>query len=182
MAGPKLSYFPTILIYIDHPNKEEDQRHKAGFSRGVKVVRWLMERMSIDPSQFAIEFTLKCFKTPQQLKQKAERLECIYACEEHRIAEIRRMKPKAIVAMGPISCEAWFNGGTTKNHEGASHSHKVAALKSLINKVWVTYNPAIVYESPGESVGLYRVLFVACEEAGLKPQHNPNCKSFDFEL
>lgn len=182
MAGPSLSTSPKILIYIDHPNKEEDQRHKSGFSRGVKVVRMLLDRMSIPADQVTIEYTLKCFKTSQQLKKKDERIFCVKACEEYRLEEVRRLGPKAVVAMGPISCEAWFAGDQIKNREGVQWTHRVHSLKDVIEKVWVTYNPAIVYESSAETVGLYRVLFTAAEEIGLKPKHNPDTKPFDYEL
>lgn len=183
MEGPLKTENPKLLIYVDHPSMEEDKKRKAGSSDIIQMVLWLLDRMSVSPRDVSIQFSLKCYKSKQQLRKKDERLEAIQACSNHRLSETKffHTSLKSIVAMGPISCEAWFNGAQAKTKAGWKWQ---SPFTKIVERIWVTNSPAsaVPPASASASVELYRVLFCAAEEANLNPHHNPNCKPYPFEV
>lgn len=182
MDGPLQSSSVKLLIYVDCPTEEEDKKHKAGSSENIKMIRWLLERMSVQPEDVSIQFTLKCFKPKNALTKKEERLSAIQACSIHRMEDIKRQSPIAIVSMGSIGCEAFFGGAQLKTKEGTKSNPHDKEIKTIVNQVWQAYSPAYATQSPAESLRLYRVLFRAAEDAGLKPVHNPNVKPYEFNI
>jgi uracil-DNA glycosylase len=181
MDGPLKTEYPKLLIYVDNPSMEEDKKRKAGSSDVIQMVLWLLDRMSVSTKDVSIQFTLKCYKSKKQLKKKDERLEAIKACSVHSIGEFSQLSPRTIICMGPISCEAFFNGAQAKTKAGWKWQ---SPATKIVERVWVTNSPAsaVPPASPSESVELYRVLFKAAEEAGLNPCHNPNCKPYPFDV
>lgn len=169
---------PVLAIFLDFPNWEEDKRHKFGYSRGTKLITWMLDRMSVGLDNVAIQFTLRCHKQDKQLSSKASRLAAIEGCSIHRFALLQKIKPKAIVAMGKISCEAFLDGAQHGDKEGTSWK---PAEKQVTPRIWVSYAPGYALQSPAESPGIYRVLWRAAEQAGLTPKTNLNIPVFDYD-
>lgn len=167
-------------IFLDHPTLEEDKRHKTGFSDSMRALWWLLEKMSVDKEDVLIDYVLKCFRPDKVARQKAERLACIEGCATHRFALLQMNPVKSLVVMGRIACEAFLNGADLKSKEGCYWQPAEAKVQAIINKLWVTYSPAYIIQSPSESPRLYRVLFRAAEEANLNPKWNPKVKPLDL--
>lgn len=183
MDGPLQSTSAKLLIYVDSPTEEEDKKHKAGSSKNIKMVRHLMDTMSLDPKDVSIQFTLKCFKPKHALTKKEERLQAIKACFEHTSQQIRQLvSVKSIVTMGAASCEAFFGGAQLKTKEGTKSNPHDKEIRAKVNQVWIAYAPAYADATPAETLRLYRVMFRAAQQAGLNPVFNPNAKPYDYNL
>jgi hypothetical protein len=52
-------------------------------------------------------------------------------------------------------------------------------MKQFIKHVWIGFSPGLVKEKPSEAGSIYRVLFVAAEEAGLNP-HVAKIAPYEF--
>lgn len=183
MRGIEKSDSPKMAIYLDNPSREEDIRHKPGTSRMMGLLRWLLARMSVSENDVLITFTLKCHKGKEMTKKNA-RLAALDSCSYHRREELNRFKSslKAIVVMGGMGAEAFLGGKQLKNVEGANWQPHETFVSKIVNRVWFSYSPAYADEKPAETPALYRVIWTAAVEAGLKPKHNPNVKPFDFDL
>jgi uracil-DNA glycosylase len=102
------------------------------------------------------------------------------ACSYYRVATLQQIRPRAIVAMGAIAVEAFTGSNELKNFEGARWTPSEPFVRELVEGVWACYSPAYPLQDPAASVGIYRTLFSAAEEAGLNPQFNPNVTHFDY--
>lgn len=165
---------PSMIIFLDNPSQEEDRRHKAGESKYARFVIWLMSRMSIPPSEYRIEYTIRCHAEPKAIKTIAQFTQPLEACGLHRFASLQKYKPKVIVGLGRLSCRAFTGSLDQGNYEGTKWSFRKG-------EVWIGYNPAYAFQAPAESLRIYRVLFAAAQDAGLKPVFNPKVKPFDFD-
>ena len=166
---------PKLIIFLDNPSQEEDRRHKIGEGKYIRLVIWMMERMSIPPSEYRIEYSIKCHAEPTDLKTIAAFEQPLSACGIHRFASLQKFKPKAIVGLGRLTCRAFLGSLDQGEFEGTSwptHGDRT---------IWIGYNPAYAFQNPSEALRIYRVLFAAALEAKLKPKFNIKSKPFDFD-
>ena len=63
--------------------------------------------------------------------------------------------------------------------EGTSWISRDPIFREFVPHVWITYNPAYGVQDPSETVGIYRTLYSAAIEAGLKPKWNKT-PTFDY--
>lgn len=173
----------SLILFLDSPTFDDDHKGRFGFSDSTKLLSWLIQRAGLSLREgVRIEYTLRCAKPKRSLSTKAARAECIEACSEYRFATLQTLKPKAIVAMGAISCEAFLAGCAHGKKEGWHWETREKSIASIVSRTWVTYSPGYAIEKPAEVGRIYRVIFRAAEAAGLKPQFNPNVKPFPFEI
>lgn len=169
-----------LVVFMDSPNFVEDRRGVGMVSEGAEWVRWAFRRMSIEDGYF-MEYTLKCStKRDKSFGKKHYRSTCIDSCSAYRIATLQLFRPKAIVAMGAVSCQMVTGKDKVSLHEGTTWTPVDPEMRDFIDHVWVTYSPLYVLEAPAESVGIFRVLWHAAIEAGLNPVINPDVKPFDY--
>ena len=178
--SPLVGENPQIAIFLDYPSKEEDQRHRLGFSRGLELVRFLLARNGISEGEVLFSHVLRCYKPDKVLTKKWEKQEAIDACKKHRFALLQTYRPKAIVAMGPVACQAFLHT-EPKDRDGEKWKPVEPEVAAIVDKVWATYNPGSGIQDPTECVGLSRVLWRAAEEAGLHPYFNRDVNPFDFQ-
>lgn len=178
--NPIVGASPKLAIFLDTPSKEEDMRHRLGFSRGLELVRWLLARNGISEGEVLISHVLRCHKPDKTGTKKFEKQAFIEACSTHRFALLQTYRPKALVAMGPIACEAFLHT-EPKDRDGEKWKPVEPEVAAIVDKVWATYNPGYGIQDPTECVGLSRVLWRAAEDAGLKPYFNKDIKPFDFQ-
>lgn len=166
-----------LLIFLDAPGLVEDRRSKSFVSDGAEYLDHLMALMSIPRSQYYLEYIVKCYPKPCKIYgQKAPRQQMIEACTRYRIATLQFVKPKAIVCMGSVACEAVMGSTKVGEFEGTKWTPYEPLTREYVNDVWITYNPAYGLEAPAEAVGIYRVLFTAAQDAGLNPLWNNKVK------
>lgn len=170
-----------LLIYLDYPTEIEDRRHRSMVSNAVELLRWMLSRMSIAPNEYYIDYVIKCYpKRCKTFTKKADRLSFVEACSEYRIATLQSIRPKSIIAMGRVACEAFTGSSEIKNYEGTSWTPYEPAVRNYVERVWITYSPAYALQDCAESVGIYRVLQHAAIDAQLNPKFNPKIKMFDY--
>ncbi len=168
---------PKIIVFLDGPSSEEDKRHEAGHSKYVKFVQWLFKRMSIPPSEYRIEFSLRCFAEPDAIKTKELVSPLLDSCYIHSLATLQRYPKAILIGMGKLTCFQFLGSLQHGQYAGCDWIFQ----KKTGRKIWLTYSPGAVFQSPAESPAMYRVLYKACEQAKLKPLFNPNTEPFDFE-
>jgi uracil-DNA glycosylase family 4 len=170
-----------LAIYLDAPTIVEDRRHKSFVAEAAEYLKWLLKRMSVSSADVYIDYVLKCYpKTNKNFGKKAYRGQMLEACSTYRVATLQLIKPLAIVAMGRTACEAFTGSQEIGEYEGARWVPTEPRIREIVDGVWVTYSPGYALESPAESVGIYRILFAAAEEAGLKPQLNKKVIPYDY--
>lgn len=161
----------------------EDRRARPMLSEGADLIRWMMKRMSVAREDYYLDYVLKCYPNPKVVKSfgnKAFRTQMIEACAHYRLATLQLLKPKAIVVMGATACEAFLGSEKVGEYEGARWIPNEPFVRESVEGIWITYAPGYALKGPSESVGIYRTLFAAAEEAGLKPKLNKQLEPFDY--
>jgi uracil-DNA glycosylase family 4 len=175
------SWDAALVVYLDAPTIVEDKRGQGLVSDAASFLKWLLRRMSVDTSQVYVDYVLKCYtKSNKNFGKKAYRQQYIEACSVYRFATLQQIKPKALVAMGATACEAFVGSEKVANYEGTSWTPIEPRVREVIDRVWVTYSPAYALQDPAESVGIYRTIFAAAQEAGLKPKLNDKIILYDY--
>lgn len=170
-----------LAIFLDAPTIVEDRRKKPFVAEAAAFLRWLLRRMSVDPQKVYMDYVLKCYPKPNKnFSKKAFRQEMLEACSYYRVATLQQLKPKAILAMGKTACEAFTGHEKVGEYAGARWTPNEPAIRELVDGVWICYSPAYALEDHAESVGIYRTIFAAAEEAGLKPKLNTKIPLYDF--
>lgn len=168
---------PKVVVFLDNPSSEEDRRHEAGFSKYVQFVVWLFKRMSISKEDYRIEFSLRCYAEPDAIKTKVLVEPLLNSCYIHSVTTLQRYSKAILVGMGKLTCFQFLGSLQHGQYAGCDWEFQ----KKTGRKMWITYSPGAVFQSPAESPAIYRVLFRACEQANLKPKFNPNIQLFDYE-
>lgn len=158
----------SLAILLDQPTMVEDKRKKSFVSESADFVKYCLRRMGIDPDTVYLDYIVKCYgKLPTK---KDERNVLVNACE-YKLAALQTFKSlKAVVVLGKVGCE-WVTGGSILG-DWAGADWPLArnhTMHCIIPKVWVGYSPGYAMEKPSESGGIFRVIWKAAEEAGLKP-------------
>jgi len=171
-----------LFIFLDAPNIVEDKRHRGIVSDGVEWLKWALRRMSVSRQDVYVDYVLKCYPgRSKDFKKKALRAEMVEQCFHYRVATLQHVKPKAIVAMGRFACEALTGrSDKVKESEGTTWTPSEPAVREFVPHVWVSYSPAYVLQDMGESVGVFRVLWHAAVDAGLKPKLDGGVAPFDY--
>lgn len=175
---------PRLMVYLDHPNIVEDKRGRGAVSQGAELLGWMFRRMSIAKADVYIDYVLKCYpsgskESRKHIKTKANRQQCYEACSTYRIATLQLLRPKAIVVMGAKACEAFLGSDKVGDWEGAKWIADEPFVRDFSPEVWVTYSPFYALQSPAESVEIFRVLWHAALDAGLKPKIDKAVKPYD---
>ena len=104
----------------------------------------------------ALDYTLRCYPNGNLPTTKAGRSTCIAECSRFRFASVAKVKPKAIVTLGQVSCEA-FTGVTEVKRVAET---PVRAWEGMVSQfvphVWVGYSIAYALVSPAASIGIFR--------------------------
>src|SRR5437016_4260245 len=90
-----------LLIFLDEPNVVEDRMGKGIVSEGADLLRFFLQRMSLSPKDYYIDYVLKCYhaKCPS-FSKKANRQNFIESCSVYRLATLQLLRPLAVVGMG----------------------------------------------------------------------------------
>ena len=174
---------PRLMIFTDHPDYFADHTKRPYAYDTGKFLDWLFKRMSIDPeTDVGYDYTIRCYPAGGLPKSKAGRAPYIEECSQHRFATIAKFKPKAIVAMGTATLEAFTGKAKMGDYHGTTLIPWEGAVREHTSILWACYSVGYALKSPSETPSIFRVLFRAAESAGLKPRLNPNVAPFKWSI
>lgn len=172
-----------LVIFMDAPSLVEDRRHHSFVSDGAALLKWMLNRMSVNINHVYFDYILKCYPGKcREYSKKAYRLNFIEACSTYRVATLQHIRPRAVIGMGSKCCEAFLGSDKVALYEGTDWTPMEPMMRDYVDKVFITYSPAYALEDAAESVSIYRTLWAAAEKAGLKPRFNKYLKAFDYGI
>lgn len=169
-----------LVVFTDHPDYFADNAGRPYSLDPKRMLDWLFARMSVDAERVAYEYTLRCYAKGSLPSTKADRSVCIEECASYRFATLAKIRPKAIAVLGQVSCEAF----TGKTQLGAFVGRRLRAwepvVRDCVSEVWIGYSINYILTSPSDTPGVFRVLFQAAQDAGLKPKLDPTVPPFQW--
>lgn len=169
-----------LIIFLDSPNKIENQRHRGMVSDATEWLLWAFRRMSILNGVY-LDYVVKCNTSGnKEFGKKHERAHIVETCSVYRIATLHKIKPTVIVAMGKIACSAFLGQEKVGLVEGTNWIPNEPFVREHVSHVWASYSAAYPLQDPAESVTVFRTLWQAAIEAGLNPTINKEVTPFDY--
>lgn len=173
-----------LAIYLDNPSYVEDKRGRSFVGDNALFVLYCLDRMSVPRSEVYLDYIVKCAPFKGKLpSKKPERMTCVAACSQYRYFALEQLTHlKALVVLGSLGCEAMLHIKTIGDRAGAEWKPVSILMQQHIEHVWVGYSPGLLKEKPAEAPAIFRVIWMAAEEAGLKPKVNLKLKPYEFTL
>lgn len=171
-----------LAIFLDSPAMIDDKRGRSFVSDNAEFVRYCLSRMSVPLAEVYLDYIVKCY--PKKLPgDKAARMACVRACGQYRLAGLQNLPQlKTIVALGSLGCETFTLHKKMGDKQGAEWKPASPIVRGLVEHVWIGFSPGLLKEKPSEAGSIYRVIFMAAKEAGLKPKVNHKLKPYDFQI
>ena len=170
-----------VAIFLDYPAMIEDKRNHSWVGTNAEFVLWCLKRMGVGLHEIYLDYILKCYPAKGIPKKKDVRRELVDACRCYREASMAELlECKVVVGLGTLCGEVLTGYAKIGEIEGSFWRPIEPFMRSRFVHVWIGYNPGYVMEKPGESGGVYRVLWKACEEAGLNPAFQKDVKPFNY--
>lgn len=171
-----------LAIFLDSPNFLDDKRGKSFVSDNADFVRWCLRRMSVNVTEVYFDYIVKCY--PGKLPgKKDERMTCVRACSQYRFAALQKLPHlKAAVALGALGCETFTLDKTIGNKVGAEWEPVSPMVRKFFKHIWIGYSPGMLKEKPSEAGAIFRVIWMAAEEAGFKVKVDPSVKPYVFDV
>lgn len=170
-----------LAIFLDHPSTLDDRRGRSWVSDNARFVLYCLERMSVSVEEVFLDYIVKCCPGKMPGK-KADRMACVNACSQYRYAALKQLtKLKAMVVLGALGSEAMTQEQHVGQRAGVEWTPTGLFMKRYVDHVWVGLSPGVLKEKPSEAGAIYRVIFMAAEEAGLSP-HVAKIAPFDFQI
>lgn len=170
-----------LAIYLDSPNFMDEKRGKSFVSDSAEFVKFCLRRMSVSAEDVYLDYIVKCYagKLPGK---KEDRMACVRACSQYRFASLQKLTQlKAMVVLGSLGCETITLEKKIGNRAGAEWPPVSPVMRQHVKHVWVGFSPGLLKEKPAEAGSIYRVIWMAAEEAGLQPQV-AKIKPYEFEI
>lgn len=180
LRGKNSQTHSKLVIFTDAPDYFADNAGKPYALDVGLMLDWLLKRMSIDPDDVAYEYTLRCYGKGSLPTTKAARCVCIEECSRFRFAALARIRPRAIVALGQVSLEAFTGKTQVGEYEGQRLIPWEPVVRDYTSGIWCGYSINYALISPSDTYRIFRVIFKAAQEAGLKPRPNPNIAPFQW--
>lgn len=177
LKGRNTDSHKKLMIFTDAPDYFADNGGKPYAMETGEFVDWLLKRMSINPDDVALDYTLRCY-AKEKLSTKASRAVAIEECSQYRFASITKVRPRSIVALGQASMEAFCGKTKVADCEGQSFRSWESMVSQHAPSVWIGYSIAYALIAPSDSGNIYRTVFQAAKEAGMKPKIDPSIPPF----
>lgn len=160
----------TLAIFLDYPTLVDDRRGRSFSSDNAEFVRFCLKRMSVPLEAVYLDYIVKCYPVKMPGK-KDERMACVRECSTYRTESIEQLTHlKAMVVLGSLGCEMITTDKTVGHKAGAEWAPISPMLRQHIDHVWIGMSPGVLAEKPSEAGSIYRVIWMAAEEAGLHPK------------
>lgn len=169
-----------LMVFTDFPDYFAERARRPYTLDVGAILKWFFQRMSVDPEQVTYEYTLRCYAQKTLPSTKAGRSVCIQECNQYRFATIAKARPRAIVTLGQASLEAFTGRTRVKDCSGLAIPTNEGIVRRYVSHVWVGYSVQAVLFSPSEAPDMFRTLFYAAQEAGLKPKIDPSVTPFKW--
>lgn len=178
LEGRNVNGQRDLVVFTDYPDYFANGSNRGYALDCRRILDWMFKRMSVEPSRVAYDYTLRCYAKDTLPTKKEERTVCIEECSEYRFDSLELLKPKSIVCLGQTSLEAF----TGKSQIGQWVERKIRAwepvVREYVDSVWVGYSLQYILVSPSDTPSVFRVLFQAASDAGLKPKIDPSVPPF----
>lgn len=170
----------VLAIYLDYPSFIDDRRGRGFVSDNAEFVKFCLKRMSVNLEDVYLDYIVKC--APGKMPgQKADRMSCVNACSQYRFAALQNLPHlKAIVGLGSLSCETFTLVKEVGKRTGSDWKPISPIMQQHVDRIWIGMSPGVLKEQPAEAGSIFRVIWMAAEEAGLKPEVNQNMKPYEF--
>lgn len=178
LKGRNCNGTKKLIIYTDHPDYFADNSQRGYSLDTGKILDWMLKRMSIDPEQVAYDYTLRCYPGKGMPTTKAGRLADIEECSHYRFATIAKLKPRALVVLGQTSLEAFTGKTRIGQYEGQNLICWEGVVRDYCDNVWIGYSLNYILLYPSDTYRVFRVIYNAAEQAGLKPKLDPTIPPF----
>lgn len=173
----------VLAIYLDAPNFLDDCRGRSFVSDNAEFVKYCLRRMSVLLDSVFMDYIVKCYPVPKLPGKKEDRMACVRACSQYRFAALQKLPHiKAIVGLGSLSCETFTLVKEVGKRAGADWIPISPIMKQHVERIWIGMSPGVLKEQPSEAGSIFRVIWMAAEEAGLKPEVNREMKPYDFQV
>lgn len=184
LKGKNVDGHRPLAIFTSHPDYFADNAGRGYVMDSGKILDNILLRMSVNPSDVAYEYVLRCYPKKSLPTTKAGRADCFLECNRYRFASIAKLRPKAIVVLGGTAFEAFT--GKSSNQLKHYAERQVRAWEPVVGKhcsvVWVGYTlELILLKSAADTVSTARTIWQAAEQAGLRPKINPQVKPFEWQ-
>lgn len=130
------------MVVGQGPGGYEDTAGRPFVGKSGRYLDAMLADAGIDRSASFITNATRCRPPLVNKKERAPTPEEINACRRHLIAEVLRVKPKAIVALGDVALRALTKSSGVKAKRG--QSFELHAEFGYACPVFVTYHPAAV--------------------------------------
>lgn len=172
----------VLAIYLDYPSFLDDRRGRSFVSDNGEFVKYCLKRMSVKLEDVYLDYIVKC--APGKMPGKKEdRMACVRACSQYRFAALQKLPHiKAIVGLGSLSCETFTMVKEVGKRAGADWEPISPIMKQHVDHIWIGISPGVLKEQPAEAGSIFRVIWMAAEEAGLNPEVDESVKPYDFDV
>lgn len=171
-----------LAIFLDSPNYLDDRRGRGFVSDNAEFVRFCLRRMSVSLDDVYMDYVVKCYPGKMPGK-KDDRMACVRECSTYRFAALQKLPHlKALVGLGSLACETFTMVKEVGKKAGCDWPLISPMMKRHFEHVWIGMSPGVLKEQPAEAGSIYRVIFMAAEEAGLKPEVNLEVKPYNFDV
>lgn len=170
-----------LAIFLDNPAMIEDKRGRSFVSDNAEFVKFCLRRMSVSLDDVYMDYIVKCY--PKKLPgDKSVRMECVRACSQYRFKSLKHLPHlQTIVALGALGCETFTLAKKIGTKQGCEWKPASPLMQQHSEHVWVGFSPGLLKEKPSEAGAIYRVIFMAAKEAGLKPRV-AKIQPYDFQI
>lgn len=169
-----------LVVFTDYPDYFANASGRGYTLDTKRMLDWLFQRMSVDPESVGYEYTLRCYSKDSLPSTKADRAVCIEECSEYRFATIAKLQPKSIAVLGTVSLEAFTGKTQIGQHVECKRRAWEPIVRDYVDEVWVGYSLQYILTSPSDTPSVFRVLWQAAVDAGLKPKLNPEIPPFQW--
>lgn len=172
----------VLAIYLDYPSFLDDRRGRSFVSDNAEFVKFCLHRMSVSLDAVFFDYIVKC--CPGKMPGKKEdRMTCVRACSQYRFAALQKLPHiKAIVGLGSLACETFTLVKEVGKKAGAEWAPISPIMKQHVDHIWIGMSPGVLKEQPSEAGSIFRVIWMAAEDAGLSPAVNEDMKPYQFDI
>jgi len=151
-----------LILIGECPGHWEDLKRRPFVGEAGKLLDHILGRMGISRTDIYITNVLKC-RPPNNKLPTGEKLEeCIKACHDWLADELNMFFDShcSYVLLGATALCAFIDHHLISKHEG----------QEVAPKTWAALHPAFALRRPGKEINIYRTIYRAAKQAGLKPK------------
>lgn len=169
-----------LAIFFDAPGFLEDRTGRSFVNDSAEFVKFSLARMSVSLDDVYLDYIVKCAPHKGKLPgKKPDRMACVNACSQYRLTALENLPHlKAICILGSLGSETFLGVKTVGDRAGAEWTPLSPFVRRFVDHIWVGFSPGLLREQPAEAPAIFRVIWKAAEDAGLRPKVNLKLKPY----